>query len=111
MRRPGEAKAMNARHLHPSARKNTAAVQRDHGTPASTAASPADLPGRACCCPAKAAVRVIMQPAQGRLGETDLLLCGHHYLVSRRALAAAGASVRELPGTSPDVASWIRGAA
>jgi hypothetical protein len=73
---------MNARHLHPSARKNTAAVQRDHGTPASTAASPADL-----------------------------LLCGHHYLVSRRALAAAGASVNELPGTSPDVASWIREAA
>ena len=101
---------MNARHLHPSARKNTAAVQRDHGTPASSAA-PADLPGRACCCPAKAAVRVIVPPTQGRPGETDLLLCGHHYLVSRRALAAAGASVRELPGTSPEVASWIREAA
>jgi hypothetical protein len=102
---------MNARRLHPSARKNDAAVQRDHGTPAAPAASPADLPGRACCCPAKAAVRVIMPPAQGRPGETDLLLCGHHYLVSRRALAAAGASVNELPGTSPDVASWIHEAA
>ena len=102
---------MNARHLHPSARKNNAAVQRDHGTPASSAASPADLPGRACCCPAKAVVRVIMPPAQGRPGETDLLLCGHHYLVSRRALAATGASVRELPGTSPDVALWVREAA
>ena len=101
---------MNARHLHPSARKNSAAVQCDPGT-AGTAASPAGLPGRACCCPAKAAVRVIMPPAQGRPGETDLLLCGHHYLVSRRALSAAGASVRELPGTSPDVASWIRQAA
>ena len=100
---------MNARHLHPSARKNSAAVQRDPGTAA--AASPADLPGRACCCPAKAAVRVIMPPAQGRPGETDLLLCGHHYLVSRRALAAAGASVRELPGTSPELASWVREAA
>ena len=101
---------MNARHLHPSARKNTAAVQRDPG--AATAAAPsATLPGRACCCPAKAAVRVIMPPAQGRPGETDLLLCGHHYLVSRRALAAADASVSELPGTSPDVASWIREAA
>ena len=52
-----------------------------------------------------------MPPAQGRPREADLLLCGHHYLVSRRALSAAGASVRELPGTSPDVASWIREAA
>ena len=56
-------------------------------------------------------MHVIMPPAQGRPGETDLLLCGHHYLVSRHALAAAGASVRELPVTSPDVASWIREAA
>jgi hypothetical protein len=56
-------------------------------------------------------VRVIMPPAPGRPGETDLLLCGHHYLVSRRALAAAGASLNELPGTSPDVVSWIREAA
>jgi len=56
-------------------------------------------------------VRVILPPAQGRPGETDLLLCGHHYLVSRRALAAAGASVRELPGTSPELASWVREAA
>ena len=55
----GEAEAMNARHLHPAARKNTAVVR----------------------------------------------------LVSRRALTAAGASVRELPGTSPDVAAWIREAA
>ena len=101
---------MNARHLHPSARKNTAAVRRDPGA-ATPAASPAGIPGRACCCPAKAAVRVIMPPAQGRPGETDLLLCGHHYLVSRRALTSAGASVNELPGTSPDVASWIREAA
>jgi hypothetical protein len=98
---------MDARHLHPSARKNDAAVRSDPGA-ATPAAPPAGLPGRACCCPAKAAVRVVMPPAQGRPGETDLLLCGHHYLVSRRALSAARASVRELPGTSPDVASWIR---
>jgi hypothetical protein len=101
---------MNARHLHPSARKNTAAVRRDPGA-ATPAASPADIPGRACCCPAKVAVHVIMPPAQGRPGETDMLLCDHHYLVSRRALSAAGAIVRELPGTSSDVASWIREAA
>jgi hypothetical protein len=101
---------MNAKHLHPSARKNAAAVRRDPGA-ATPAASPADIPRRACCCPAKAAVHVIMPPAAGRPGETDLLLCGHHYLVSRQTLSAAGASVRELPGTSPDVAAWIREAA
>ena len=37
---------------------------------------------------------------------TELMLCGHHYRVSRAALAAAGA-VRELPGTPQDIASWI----
>lgn len=56
-------------------------------------------------------MRVIMPPAQGRPGETDLLLCGHHYLVSRRSLSAAGARVRKLPGTPPDVEVWIREAA
>jgi hypothetical protein len=101
---------MNAKHLHPSARKNAPAVRRDPSA-ATPVAPAAGIPGRACCCPAKAAVRVIMPPAQGRPGETDLLLCGHHYLVSRRTLGAAGASVRELPGTSPDVAAWIREAA
>jgi hypothetical protein len=101
---------MNAKHLNPLARKNTAAADRDPGA-CTLAASPAGLPGRACCCPAKAAVRVIMPSAPGRPGETDLLLCGHHYLASRQALSAAGADVRELPGTSPDVASWIREAA
>jgi hypothetical protein len=101
---------MNAKHLHPSASKNPAAVRRDPGAD-TPAASAADIPGRACCCPAKAAVRVIMPRAQGRPGETDLLLCGHHYLVSRRALSAAGASVRDLPGTPPDVTAWIREAA
>jgi hypothetical protein len=98
---------MNAKHLNPLARKNTAAADRDPGA-CTLAASPAGLPGRACCCPAKAAVRVVMPPAQGRPRETDLLLCGHHYLVSRRALATAGASVTELPGTASDVAAWIR---
>ncbi len=55
-------------------------------------------PDRACCCVAKAVVRVVMRPAPGRPNETELLLCGHHYRVSRQALAAAGAQVEELPG-------------
>ena len=38
---------------------------------------------------------------------TELLLCAHHYRVSRAALAAAKAIVRELPGTPGDIATWI----
>lgn len=99
---------MNARHLHPSAWKNHAADQREAGTPAGPAAPPAAPAGRACCCPATAVVRVTMPPAPGRPGETDLLLCGHHYRASRQVLAAAGATAGELPGTPGDVAAWIR---
>ena len=48
---------------------------------------------RACCCPAKPVVIVVMPPAPGRDNPTDLLLCSHHYRVSREALMAAGAAV------------------
>jgi hypothetical protein len=98
---------MNARNLHPSAGKNNAATQRALDS-ASRPAQDAGLTEHACCCPAKAAVRVTMSPAPSRPHETDLLLCGHHYRVSRHALASAGATVRELPGTSGDVGAWIR---
>lgn len=54
-------------------------------------------PGRACCCPAKAVVQVIMPPTATRHREVDLLLCGHHHHVSRKALAAADAEVSWLP--------------
>jgi hypothetical protein len=66
-----------------------------------------EAPDRACCCPAKATVRVTMPPTQARPHETDLLLCAHHYRASRAALAAAHAAVQALPGTSDDVAAWI----
>lgn len=39
--------------------------------------------------------------------KTDLLLCGHHYRVSRVSLAAAGAVVREIRGTLSDTAAWL----
>ena len=52
---------------------------------------------RACCCPAQPVVRAIM-PATAQRGSVDLLLCGHHYRVSRQALAAAGARIEEMPG-------------
>jgi hypothetical protein len=95
---------MNARFQPPSVTNDTHPPCRplDEAIPAPEA--PADL---ACCCPAKAAVRVIMPPTQARPDETDLLLCGHHYLASRTALAAAHAVVQALPGTSDDVATWI----
>jgi hypothetical protein len=54
-------------------------------------------------------VRVVMPPATGRPHETELLLCGHHYRVSRGALAAAHARVDELPGSSADAAAWFHG--
>jgi hypothetical protein len=53
---------------------------------------------RACCCPAQPVVQVMMPPTPSRPHSVDLLLCGHHYRVSRPALAAAGATVMHLPG-------------
>jgi len=45
-------------------------------------------------------VRVLIPPASARAYSVDLLLCGHHYRTSRRALAAAGAVI---------VDDWRRG--
>jgi hypothetical protein len=64
--------------------------------------------GRACCCVAWAAVRVVMPPTAARAHETEMLLCGHHYRVSRAALAAAHAAVSQLP-ESDDPAAWFPG--
>ncbi len=72
----------------------------------------APVPGsadRACCCVAKAVVRVVMPSAPGRPHETELLLCGHHYRVSRQALAAAHARVDELPSSRGDTTAWFHG--
>jgi hypothetical protein len=65
----------------------------------------------ACCCPAYPVVRVVMPPTSQRPHPTDLLLCGHHYRVSRKAIAAAGAAVHWLPGTAGDAAAGRPGAA
>jgi hypothetical protein len=92
---------MNARSSHPSASRPL-----DDAIPVRNAT--AGLGDRACCCPAKALVRVLMPPTVVRPHETELLLCGHHYRASSQALAAAGARVRELPGTSGDTAAWVR---
>ena len=95
---------MNARFLPPSVRKDAQSAYRplDDAIPAREAPV-----GLACCCPARATVRVVMPPIQARPHETDLLLCGHHYRAARTALAAARAVVRALPGISHDIEAWI----
>lgn len=62
---------------------------------------------RACCCPAQPVVRAILPPTPERGHWVDLLLCGHHYRVSRRALAAAGASIYDMPGKADAAASAL----
>ena len=98
---------MDARFLHPSAQGDATAAQTAPGGADSAIPAAARLAGRACCCPANAVIRVIIPPTAARPRETDLLLCGHHYRISRRALAAAHATVRQLPGTPADTAAWI----
>jgi hypothetical protein len=67
----------------------------------------ASLTDRACCCVARAVVRVVMPPTAARPHESELLLCGHHYRVSRAALSAAHASVHELAGHCADPSDWF----
>jgi hypothetical protein len=62
--------------------------------------------GRACCCPARPVVIVVMPPTPGRRHPTDLLLCWHHYRVSRKNLAAAGATVLDLNGAPVTGEAW-----
>jgi hypothetical protein len=53
---------------------------------------------RACCCPARPLVRVMMPATATRPEPVDLLLCGHHYRASQAALHTAGASVYDEQG-------------
>jgi hypothetical protein len=57
---------------------------------------------RACCCPSRAVVRVLMPATASRPYRVDLLLCGHHFRLSQWTLAAAGAVARVLPGRAAD---------
>src|SRR5208282_6357374 len=73
---------------------------------------PPRLADRSCCCPARPVVRVLIPPTAELRHPTDLLLCGHHYLTSRAALATANAvaidetgAVLEPPPTSTEPAS------
>jgi hypothetical protein len=62
---------------------------------------------RACCCPGQPVVRVIMPPTPERRHSVDLLLCGHHYRVSRGALLAARARIENLPGKADAAAAAL----
>jgi hypothetical protein len=62
---------------------------------------------RACCCPGRPIVRVVMPPSASRPAPADLLLCGHHYRMHQAALGVAGAIVVELPGRAADVAAAL----
>ena len=65
--------------------------------------------GRACCCAARPAVIALIPPAPGRPHRTELLLCMHHFRVSRQALRAAGASVVDLNRhiVAPDTPAYL----
>ncbi|HEY7261982.1 MAG TPA: hypothetical protein VH589_10915 [Trebonia sp.] len=64
------------------------------------------VPSRACCCPARPVVRVIMPPTAGRTHPVDLWLCGHHYRASVHALLAAGATVEDLTLTAEQAEAY-----
>jgi hypothetical protein len=53
---------------------------------------------KACCCPSRPIVRVLMPATASRPYRVDLLLCGHHFRLSQWTLAAAGAVARMMPG-------------
>jgi hypothetical protein len=97
----GDAEAMNTRFSQVSHTESAGGLL----SPAAQAApGPLD---QACCCVARAVVRVVMPSTLGRPHETELLLCGHHYRVSRAAMAAAHARVKELADGAADDTAWF----
>jgi hypothetical protein len=61
------------------------------------------IPTKACCCPARPMVKVIMPPGPGRPHPVDLWLCGHHYRASIVALRLADAIVEDLTAASHEL--------
>jgi len=49
---------------------------------------------------------IVLIPANDGHGQVDLLLCGHHYRQSRRALAASGAALADLKGEPLTSEMW-----
>ncbi len=66
------------------------------------------LADRADCCPSLPAVIAVLRPSPGRPHSTELLLCGHHYRLSRLTLAAAGATFLDPSGIPvPPQQVWL----
>ena len=63
------------------------------------------LADRSCCCPARPVVKVLIPLSSARPHTADLLLCGHHYLASRAALAAVNAVATDETGAVLELAS------
>jgi len=61
---------------------------------------------RACCCLGAPMVIAVIAAANGRPADTELLLCGHHYRQSRRALVAMGATLTDIRGYSLTPTNW-----
>jgi hypothetical protein len=83
----------NAQQEPAEAAKRAAAAGHPAGSARTTSAT---MTERACCCPARPQVKVIMPPTAARPDPVDLWLCGHHYRESGAALMAAGAHVVDL---------------
>jgi hypothetical protein len=62
---------------------------------------------RACCCPSRPVVRVLMPSTHDRPHRVELLLCGHHFRLSQWTLAAAGAVARVMPGPPAEQTSEL----
>lgn len=75
-------------------------TKRHDGSPVSVRLrhDPMAADARACCCPADPVVQVIIPWAEGRAGETDLLICAHHLRTSMVALRRLGAVVYDRRG-------------
>ena len=76
------------------------------GSPADYRAAgygPPRLAERSCCCLARPVVRVLLPANAARPHSIDLLLCGHHYLASRAALAVANAVAIDETGAVLDL--------
>jgi hypothetical protein len=105
---------MSVNFSHPSiaGRGATAAATRpEQDSPRPLGPLFVDLPAarlaeRSCCCSAKPTVIAVMPLAPHRPRQTDLLLCGHHYRVSRQALDAAGVAVMDIEGTPVTGSHW-----
>ena len=77
----------------PRRRAMAAAVGQTAGTYPDDQARWSNRPAlgdRACCCPARPVVRILIPPTVARPRSVDLLLCGHHFRTSCAARAAAG---------------------